>query len=235
MFKNLMMLVAAFGLAAAAHAADPAPVNPNATNPYLKNVPPPAPMMTMPKGTGSLKNAVPWQMSKMPTDVEKKQFMKTMLPHLSRMGLNIRDVMNYMTVKYQAKPGVSFDDVVESMKLRANILNLKLVGHSQMWKDIQVVLGDTSSPRMEVFHFCDIAAGREVMKLVPEAIVYLPCRIAVMEDEKKNVWVLTLDWDMSWLDSINGSMGVTPELATMAKDIRDKIDNVMRAGANGDL
>ena len=73
------------------------------------------------------------------------------------------------------------------------------------------------------------------MKLVPEAIVYLPCRIAVMEDNNKNVWVLTLDWDMAWLDSINGSMGITPELAKMALDIRDKMDNVMRAGANGDL
>ena len=117
----------------------------------------------------------------------------------------------------------------------ANQLNLKLVGHSPMIKDMQAVLGDTTSPRMEVFHFCDIAAGREIMKLVPEAIVYLPCRIAVMEDNNKNVWVLTLDWDMAWLDSINGSMGITPELAKMALDIRDKMDNVMRAGANGDL
>lgn len=56
-----------------------------------------------------------------------------------------------------------------------------------------------------------------------------------MEDNNKNVWVLTLDWDMAWLDSINGSMGITPELAKMALDIRDKMDNVMRAGANGDL
>ena len=62
MSKILMLFVAMFGLSAAAHAAEPAPVNPAAANPYLKNVPPPEPMMTMPKGTGSLKNAVPWQM-----------------------------------------------------------------------------------------------------------------------------------------------------------------------------
>ncbi len=73
------------------------------------------------------------------------------------------------------------------------------------------------------------------MKLVPESIVYLPCRIAVMEDNNKKIWVLTLDWDLSWLDTIDGSMGVTPELAKMAKDIRDKMDNVMRAAAAGDL
>lgn len=225
-----LLLALSVGLSANASAQTPA-------NPYLKNVPAPAPstMMGMPKGTGTLKNTVPWSMSKMPTPEEKKQLMKTMLPHLSSMGLNIRDIVNYMTTKYQAKPGVSFDEVVTSMQLRANQLNLKQVGHSPLIKDIQVVLGDTTTPRMEVFHFCDIAAGREIMQLVPEAIVYLPCRIAVMEDDKKNIWVLTLDWDMAWLDTINGSMGITPVLAKMAVEMRNKIDNVMRAGANGDL
>lgn len=237
MSKLLPPLMLALGAALALPALAQTPAYPNTTNPYLKNVPAPAPnpMSLLPKGTGALKDVIPWAMSTAPTAEQKKQLMKSMLPMMANMGLNIRDVMNYMTTKYQAKPGVSFDDVVESMKLRANQLNLKLVGHSPMIKDIQAVLGDTTSPRMEVFHFCDIAAGREIMKLVPEAIVYLPCRIAVMEDNNKNVWVLTLDWDMAWLDSINGSMGITPELAGMAKDIRDKMDNVMRAGANGDL
>ena len=214
MYKSFVTLLLALsvGLSASASAQTP-------TNPYLKKVPAPA----------------PWSMSKMPTAAEKKQMMKNMLPLLSNMGMSMRDILNYMTTKYQAKPGVSFDDVVTSMQLRANQLNLKQVGHSPLIKDIQVVLSDTTTPRMEVFHFCDIMAGREIMKLAPEAIVYLPCRIAVMEDDKKNVWVLTLDWDMAWLDTINGSMGITPELAKMAVEMRNKMDNVMRAGANGDL
>lgn len=220
----------------AAPAAVAAPANPYMGNPYLKDMPEVEPMMTMPKGTGSLKNAVPWQMSKMPTAKEKKRLMKNMIPHLKSMGLNVRDIMNYMTTKYQAKPGVSFDDVVTSMQLRANQLNLKQVGHSAMYKDIQAVLGDMTTPRMEVFHFCDIAAGREIMKLAPEAIVYLPCRIAVMEDEKRNIWVLTLDWDTAWLESMDTKdFGVSAEITKMAKDIRSRMDEVMRAGANGDL
>ena len=220
------------------------------TNPYLQNVPPstpatmpnllaplmPALMPGMPKGTGAITSMPPWTMSVAPTPEQKKQFMKSMLPHLSNMGLNMRDIMNFMTTKYQAKPGLSFDDVVTSIGLRANQLNLKLVGHSPMIKDIQAVLGDMSTPRMEVFHYCDIEAGREIMKLVPESIVYLPCRIAVMEDAQKNVWVLTLDWDTAWLDGINSaSMGVSPEMAKLAAKIRNSIDNVMRAGANGEL
>lgn len=213
-----------------------APANPYLGNPYLKDMPEIEPMMTMPKGTGSLKNAVPWQMSKSPTAKEKKRLMKNMIPHLKSMGLNVRDIMNYMTTKYQAKPGLSFDDVVTSMQLRANQLNLKQVGHSALIKDIEAVLGDKTTPRMEVFHFCDIAAGREIMKLAPESIVYLPCRIAVMEDEKRNIWVLTLDWDTAWLESMDTKeFGVSAEITKMAKDIRDRMDNVMRAGANGEL
>jgi hypothetical protein len=63
----------------------------------------------------------------------------------------------------------------------------------------------------------------------------LPCRIAVIEDDEKNVGVLTPDWGSARLDSANGSMGVSPELAAMAKNTRDKPDNILQAGANGGL
>ncbi len=220
------LLLSLFCLAASAALADEAPKAQG--NPYLQNTP-----YQFGFGSAPIK---PWTMSPSKTKEEKTRMMRMMMPLLSHgMHMNIRDVMNYMTTKYKAKPGLSFDDVVESMKLRANQLNFKLVGISPMWKDIRAVLEDTTTPRMEVYSFCDIAAGREVMSLAPEAIAFLPCRIAVMEDADKNIWVITLDWDIAWLDSVNGSMDISPELAKMARDIRDKMDNIMQAAANGDL
>ncbi|TCJ17246.1 DUF302 domain-containing protein [Parasulfuritortus cantonensis] len=181
----------------------------------------------------------PYEMSRIIAPEEKMKMMKQMIPMMNMATrMDVKDVMNIMTTKYKAKAGLSFDEVVESMKLRANMDNLKLVGHSPMWKDIQAVLGDTSAPRVEVFHFCDIAAGREVLKYAPEAVVFLPCRIAVMEDGEKNVWILTLDWDVSWLDSISGRMGLDKQadaLVKYAAQIRSEIDDVMKAAANGDL
>ena len=247
--KSLITLLLALSAGLSSLVAAQTPANPYTTNPYLQNVPPPAPMTLpnmgslmpamipgMPKGTGAITNVLPWTMSASPTQEQKQKFMKSMIPQLSSMGLNMRDIMNFMTTKYKAKEGLSFDEVVESMKLRANQVNLKLVGHSPMIKDIQAVLGDTSTPRMEVFHFCDIEAGREIMMLVPESIIYLPCRIAVMEDAQKNIWVLTLDWDTAWLDGTNSAgMGLSPEMKVLANKIHDNMDNVMRAGANGDL
>jgi uncharacterized protein (DUF302 family) len=204
-------------------------------NPYLSNVPISAGPMVLPISPGG-RGTLPYEMSRVIPPEEKVKMMKQMMPMMNLVTrMDVKDVMNLMAVKYQAKEGLSFDDVVESMKLRANQLNFKLVGHSPMWKDIRAVLGDTTAPRMEVFHFCDIAAGREVMKYSPESIVFLPCRIAVMEDAHKKIWVLTLDWNTAWLDSISGKMGTPSELMKYATDIRDKMDNIMKAAAAGDL
>lgn len=206
-----------------------------AANPYLRHVPISAGPMTLPV-TPAGRGTRPYEMSRIVPPAEKEALLKQMMPMMNLIArMDVKDVMNLMATKYKAEPGLSFDEVKESMELRANKLNFKKVGESPMWKDIQVVLGDMEAPRMEVYHYCDIAAGRAVLQYAPEAIVYLPCRIAIMEDADKNIWVLTLDWDIAWLDSISGKMGVPNELTQYAKDIRDKMDEIMRAAAAGDI
>ena len=216
------------------------------TNPYLVQVPgvsvPGVALPNIPNLFGlvgsmaSFKPSVaakPYSMAPTLPREQKILMMQAMMAMMPQMG--IRDAMSFMTTKYKAKDGLTFDDVKQSMELRANQLNFKKVGESPMWKDIQAVLGDMNAPRMEVYHYCDIAAGREILKYAPESIVYLPCRIAIMEDADKNLWVLTLDWNTSWLDSISGKMGAPDQLMIYAKDIRDKMDVIMRAAAAGDL
>jgi uncharacterized protein (DUF302 family) len=206
-----------------------------AANPYLANVPLSVGPMVLPISPGG-RGTRPYEMSRVIPPAEKEKLMKQMMPMMNMVTrMDVKDVMNLMAIKYKAKPGLSFDDVKQSMELRANQLNFKKVGESPMWKDIQAVLGDKEAPRMEVYHYCDIAAGREVLKYAPESIVFLPCRIAIMEDADKNIWVLTLDWNTAWLDSISGKMGAPTELMKYATDIRDKMDIIMRAAADGDL
>jgi len=206
-----------------------------AANPYLADVPISAGPMVLPVSPGG-RGTRPYEMSRSIPPEEKAALMKRMMPMMNMVSrMDVKDVMNLMAIKYPAKKGLSFDDVKQSMELSANKLNFKKVGESPMWKDIQAVLGDKDAPRMEVYHYCDIAAGREILKYAPEAIVYLPCRIAIMEDADKNIWVLTLDWNTSWLDSISGKMGAPSELLKYAVDIRDKMDVIMHAAADGDL
>ncbi len=177
-----------------------------------------------------------YQMNRILKPEEKKRWLQMAMPMMANMmQMDAREAMNYFAIKYKAKAGLTFDEVVESMMLRANQVNLKFVGSNLMWKDFQAVLGDDTAPRVEVFSFCDIAVARDLLRIIPEMAVFLPCRITVMEDADKNIWVLTLDWDVTWLDMAGKQMGITPELRQGAMAIRDKLDSVMRAGAAGDL
>ncbi|MCO5761333.1 MAG: DUF302 domain-containing protein, partial [Chromatiaceae bacterium] len=97
------------------------------------------------------------------------------------------------------------------------------------------VLDDKDAPRIEVHSFCDIAVGRDLLRISPEFLVFLPCRIGVMEDADRNIWVMMLDWNLDWVAGYESQLGITPELARGAKDIRDKMENIMRAGANGEI
>ncbi len=217
----------------------PAPAAP-AANPYLPQGSWIVPVQTKYGPIISQHTAMPpyrdYQMNRIISPEEKKRYMQMAMPMMANMmQLDAREAMNYMAVKYKAKPGLSFDEVKESLMLRANQVNFKFVGENLMWKDFRAVLGDEGAPRVEVLSFCDIAVGRQLLKLIPEMAVFLPCRIAIMEDADKNIWVMTLDWDVTWLDYAGKSMGITPELRKASIEIRDKMDNMMRAAANGDI
>ena len=242
-----LILLTAFGLA---HAADPfakpaiasSPADNSSKNPSVAQSgggwisPVPTPYGPIIQQQGLPPPRVDFGMNRVIPEAEKRRYMQMAMPMMANMmQLDAREAMNYFAVKYKAKPGLSFDDVVDSLKLRANQLNFKFVGSNLMWKDFKAVLGDDTAPRVEVFSFCDIAVGRQLLKLIPEMVVFLPCRIAVMEDAQKNIWVLTLDWNVAWLDYAGESMGITPELRQAAQDIRVKMDDMMRSAANGEL
>lgn len=194
-----------------------------------------------PSGTIFQQQALPpplrdYQMSRILSPEEKRRIMELAMPLMSNMmKLDAREAMNYFAVKHKARAGLTFDDVVESLLLRGNKLNFKHVGTNLMWKDFKAVLEDADAPRIEVFSFCDIAVGRKLLKLIPEMIVFLPCRIAVMEDADKNIWILAMDWDVTWLDQAGSAIGMTSDLRAAAVDIRKKLDEMMRAAANGEL
>lgn len=156
----------------------------------------------------------------------------------SLMAINpfsMSEMIAMMAVKYPAKEGLSFDDVVTAMKTKANELNFKFVGHSPLWKDVIAITGKTDTPRVEFFTFCDALVAREILDLSLEFAIFLPCRVAVVEDANKKIWLLTLDWDVRWLDSSKNPNQMSASLREKSIMVREAIDKIMRAGANGDF
>lgn len=210
-------------------------------NPFLQYAPPPTfgvnPLMFLvPSAPVATDPPKPYTMRRPISQQEKVQLMQMALPlmtGLMRMGM--ADSMNYFARKYKAKPGLSFQDVKDSLFLRANQRNVKFVGENMMWKDFHAVLNDKEAPRIEVYSFCDIAVAKELLKLSPEFVVFLPCRVVIMEDGNKDIWVLMLDWSLDWVKGFENQLGISPALLKGAIDLNERMDDMLRAAANGDL
>lgn len=233
----LLACAPAFAADAAAGAAartEGAPAAATASEPWIDVAP-------TPYGPILIQQAPPppyrdYQMNRVLSPEERQRWREAALPTTAQMmKMDARAAMNYYALKRKARPGLSFDAVVQSMALRANRLNLKQVGHNRMSADFRAVLGDGSTPRIEIFSFCDIAVARDLLRIIPEMAVFLPCRIVIMEDADRAIWIMTLDWDMTWLTVAGENMDITPELREGALDVRNKLNSVMEAAAQGDL
>ncbi len=166
------------------------------------------------------------------SDEAKRNLYQTMM---MMSPLSMRDMVSIMADKMEVAEDVSFDDAIESMKLRANEVNFKFVGHSPLYKDVEAITGK-SAPRVEIFHFCDAMVARRILDYAPEFVIYLPCRIALLEDAEGKLWVMTLDWNVNWLNfSQNPNSVLDKKLREEANRIREALHYIMEGAATGDF
>ena len=161
----------------------------------------------------------------------KMQMMQSMMAF---SPYSLRDMISFMVVKKKAQEDLSFDEVVESLQLKANELNMRAVGHNTPYIILREI-DDPNSPRVEFFSFCDLITMRQIVDYSLEFIAFLPCRIAVVEDADGAIWIVTLDWDVRWLDTSPNPNRMTDELRERAISVRERIETIMEAAANGDL
>ena len=101
---------------------------------------------------------------------------------------------------------------------------------------MRAITGDENTPRVEIFQFCDAVVARKILDYVPEFVVFLPCRIALLEDAYGKIWVMTLDWDVNWLNyAQNPNTILDRELRAEATRIREGIRYIMEGAATGDF
>ena len=131
-------------------------------------------------------------------------------------------------VKKPLADGVSMDDAVESMKLRANMLNIKLVAELPLSKQIKAM--GKSSRRIEIYQFCDPLTAQKMVEFDINFAAYLPCRISLVEDAKGQGWLVMMNLDM-----LLQNPKFDPNLKSEAVKVRNILMEIMDAGANGEL
>jgi len=137
--------------------------------------------------------------------------------------------LNQLVVKMAIADGVSMDEAVDSMKLRANQLNMKLVAHQPLSQELKA-LNLPDARRTEIFQFCDAPIAKEMIDFEIIFAAFMPCRIALVEDKAGKGWLIMMNPEFFL------TMVTLPEtLQQKATKIRDNLMQIISAAAQGEL
>jgi uncharacterized protein (DUF302 family) len=142
-------------------------------------------------------------------------------------GISYTDV-KLQIARIQVQDSVSFDDAVESLKLRANQRNLKFIGVNQIYKEIASLTGKPAK-RMEIFNFCDGLTANKMLTADPLMIAFMPCRIAILEDMQGKRWVISMMMDIKLIQAM------PDDTRKSAEHVMESMKDMMLAASKGDL
>lgn len=149
------------------------------------------------------------------------------------MAESTKPALSYTDVKVQVarveiQQGISFEDAVDSLKLRANQHNLKFVGANALYKEVEALTGKPAK-RMEIFNFCDGLTAQKMIAANPLMISFMPCRIAMVEDAQGRRWIISMMMSAEMI-------AVLPDdTRKNAERIINAMRDIMLAASSGDL
>lgn len=126
---------------------------------------------------------------------------------------------------------VSMSEAAESMRLRANALNLQLVAELPMSKQVEAVTGKPQRT-ITIFQFCDAVLAKDLIDVNLDFSVYMPCRIALIEDASGQGWLVMMDVNV---DAVAQEKRLPQALKDRINTVRKSLLEIMQAGAKGEL
>jgi len=147
---------------------------------------------------------------------------ETASPALSYTPINVQ------IARVEIKLGISFEDAIESLKLRANQHNLKFVGVSPLYKEVEALTGKPAK-RMEIFSFCDGLTAQKMIAANPLMISFMPCRVAMVEDAQGKRWIVSMMMDADLIRAL------PDDTRQNAERITNALKDMMLAASSGDL
>jgi uncharacterized protein (DUF302 family) len=127
-------------------------------------------------------------------------------------------------VKMPLADGVSVDDAMQFLQSKAVELNMKIVAHQDVSKELRA-RGIDSGP-LHIFQFCNPEDAHKMVMYNAIFAAYMPCRIALVQDSDGKIWLMMLN-----LDILINNTPLPPPLHAMAERINKDLMEIMKAGA----
>lgn len=139
--------------------------------------------------------------------------------------------IDYNTAVYEVpvEPGVSYEDIVTSLKVTAEGMNFVNPANFPIGEHMKL-RGLTPEGPLEVRAYCNLGMGAEIMLDHPEFVVFAPCRIAIYQRQGK--LYLGLDRPTFDLKSIKNP---TERAKKAAQELEDALISIMDKARKGDI
>ena len=127
------------------------------------------------------------------------------------------------------EPGVTYDDVVTSLKVISEGMNFVNPANFPIGDHIKQ-RGQPIEGVLEVRAFCNLSMGTEIFLDHPEFVVFAPCRIGLYE--QKGQLYLAIDRPTYDLKSIKNP---TPRAQKAAKELEETLIKIIEKARKGDI
>ena len=155
---------------------------------------------------------------------------KEVYSHMGKVILETGDIAKATVRKVKVKKGITPEEIVESLNSVATEMGIKPVGDLPLSKEVALRTGKKQR-YVRVLSYCNPKIAIEMVKYSMAYGAYLPCRIVIMEDEKGDYWLYTLDLDMM----IHGGAPLPPDMLKYGNEVKNAIYTMMDKAASGEF
>ncbi len=96
--------------------------------------------------------------------------------------------------KAKVAEGVTFEEVDQSIKQIAIERNIRGVGELPLGDQVAAMTGKPWR-KLNIYLYCNPLTAAKMIEHDIAYAAYLPCRVSLVEDEKGQLWIFTLDMD----------------------------------------
>ena len=136
--------------------------------------------------------------------------------------------ITHSVLKMELAEGVTADAAADAMLSKAAEINMKLVGQLNVSDEVQS--RGVKAQRLQIFQFCNPEDAIRMIEFNTLYAAYMPCRIALVEDNQGKVWLQMLNLDM-----IIQAYPLPPELQALALNVNGQMLDILTAGATGEF
>ncbi len=132
--------------------------------------------------------------------------------------------------KVKVAEGLTFEEVDESIKQTAIDRNIRGVGSLPLGDQVAAMTGKPWR-KLNIYLYCNPLTAAKMIEHDLAYAAYLPCRVSLVEDENKQLWIYTLDMDAM----IYGGKTLPPKLLKEALQVKDIMKDILKRAASGDF